>query len=131
MKIRGGYILYLLILCAVVGCKGTSSPSTASETDKYAGTCEWEKAKAILWVDYKRGRKIADGTPIRTVKVYADVHADGSLKVLSWCKKQPMKVEKLLIEKGGSLPDQERNVRRGVSETGRTVFAVALSAGER
>ena len=38
MKIRGGYILYLLILCAVVGCKGTSSPSTASETDKYAGT---------------------------------------------------------------------------------------------
>lgn len=49
MKIRGGYILYLLILCAVVGCKGTSSPSTASETDKYAGTCEGEKAKAILW----------------------------------------------------------------------------------
>ena len=90
MKIRGGYILYLLILCAVVGCKGTSSPSTASETDKYAGTCE---------VDYKRGRKIADGTPIRTVKVYADVHADGSLKVLSWCKKQPMKVENYLLKR--------------------------------
>lgn len=87
------------ILCAVVGCKGTSSPSTASETDKYAGTCEGEKAKAILWVDYKRGRKIADGTPIRTVKVYADVHADGSLKVLSWCKKQPMKVENYLLKR--------------------------------
>ncbi len=72
MKTRGSYILYLLILCVVVGCKGTSSPSTASETDEYAGTCEGEKAKAILWVDYKRGRKIADGTPIRTVKVYAD-----------------------------------------------------------
>ena len=129
MKIRGGYILYLLILCAVVGCKGTSSPSTASETDKYAGTCEGEKAKAILWVDYKRGRKIADGTPIRTVKVYADVHADGSLKVLSWCKKQPMKVE-ITIEKGGSLPDQERNGSKGgIVKTGRTVFAVALSAG--
>ena len=71
MKTRGSYILYLLILCVVVGCKGTSSPSTASETDEYAGTCEGEKAKAILWVDYKRGRKITDGTPIRTVKVYA------------------------------------------------------------
>ena len=57
MKTRGSYILYLLILCVVVGCKGTSSPSTASETDEYAGTCEGEKAKAILWVDYKRGRK--------------------------------------------------------------------------
>ena len=105
MKTRGSYILYLLILCVVVGCKGTSSPSTASETDEYAGTCEGEKAKAILWVDYKRGRKITDGTPIRTVKVYADVHADGSLKVLSWC------------------------IRRGISETGGTVFAVTLSAG--
>ena len=100
MKTRGSYILYLLILCVVVGCKGTSSPSTASETDEYAGTCEGEKAKAILWVDYKRGRKITDGTPIRTVKVYADVHADGSLKVLSWCKKQPMKVENYLLKRG-------------------------------
>lgn len=60
---------------------------------------EGEKAKAILWVDYKRGRKITDGTPIRTVKVYADVHADGSLKVLSWCKKQPMKVENYLLKR--------------------------------
>ena len=111
MKTRGSYILYLLILCVVVGCKGTSSPSTASETDEYAGTCEGEKAKAILWVDYKRGRKITDGTPIRTVKVYADVG------------------RKLLIEKSGSLPDQERNIRRGISETGGTVFAVTLSAG--
>lgn len=51
MKIRGGYILYLLILCAVVGCKGTSSPSTVSETDKYAGTCEGEKAKLFCgWI---------------------------------------------------------------------------------
>lgn len=99
MKIRGGYILFLLISCAVVGCKGTSSPSAASETDEYAGMYEGEKAKAILWVDYKRGRKIADGTLIRTVKVYADVHADGSLKVLFWCKKQPMKVENYLLKK--------------------------------
>ena len=126
MKTRGSYILYLLILCVVVGCKGTSSPSTASETDEYAGTCEGEKAKAILWVDYKRGRKITDGTPIRTVKVYADVHADGSLKVV---KKAADEGRKLLIEKSGSLPDQERNIRRGISETGGTVFAVTLSAG--
>ena len=81
MKTRGCYFLFFLILCVVAGCKGTSSPSTASGTDEYAGACEGEKAKAILWVDYKRGRKIADGTPIRTVKVYADVHADGSLKI--------------------------------------------------
>lgn len=51
MKTRGSYILYLLILCVVVGCKGTSSPSTASETDEYAGTCEGEKRKLFCgWI---------------------------------------------------------------------------------
>lgn len=47
MKTRGSYILYLLILCVVVGCKGTSSPSTASETDEYAGTCGTEYKKQV------------------------------------------------------------------------------------
>ena len=40
-------VSYTHLLCVVVGCKGTSSPSTASEPDEYAGTCEGEKAKAI------------------------------------------------------------------------------------
>ena len=81
MKTRGSYILYLLILCVVVGCKGTSSPSTASETDEYAGTCEGEKAKAILWVDYKRGRKITDGTPIVEVyRIRKEIFEGGYLK---------------------------------------------------
>ena len=102
MKTRGSYILYLLILCVVVGCKGTSSPSTASETDEYAGTCEGEKAKAILWVDYKRGRKITDGTPIRTVKVYADVHADGSLKGV-----EVYRIRKEIFEGGYLKPGEQ------------------------
>ena len=109
MKTRGSYILYLLILCVVVGCKGTSSPSTASETDEYAGTCEGEKAKAILWVDYKRGRKITDGTPIRTVKVYADVHADGSLKVENYLLKrvEVYRIRKEIFEGGYLKPGEQ------------------------
>lgn len=63
------------------------------------GHVRGKKRKLFCGGDYKRGRKIADGTPIRTVKVYADVHADGSLKVLSWCKKQPMKVENYLLKR--------------------------------
>lgn len=79
-----------------MACKGPSSPSDAAGN---AGGCEGEKAKAILWVDYKKGRKIADGTPIRTVKVYAEVHADGSVKVLSFCKAQPMRVKDYLLKR--------------------------------
>ena len=81
MKTRGSYILYLLILCVVVGCKGTSSPSTASETDEYAGTCEGEKAKAILWVDYKRG---CANVLTQPHFVYINPkHSDNSLKIVS------------------------------------------------
>lgn len=99
MKTRLNILLIFLILLAAVSCKDTSSPAAKSEADEYAGGCEGEKAKAILWVDYKKERKIADGTPIKTVKVYAEVYADGSLKVLSFCKKQPMKVENYLLKR--------------------------------
>lgn len=99
MKTRLNYLLIFFILCVAVSCKNASAPSETSGVDEYAGGCEGEKAKAILWVDYKKECKIADGTPIRTVKVYADVHADGSLKVLSFCKKQSMKVENYLLKR--------------------------------
>ena len=99
MKTRWNCLLILFIFCVAASCKGPSSPSATTKTDEYAGGCEGEKAKAILWVDYKKGRKIADGTPIRTVKVYAEVHADGSLKVLSFCKKQSVKVEDYLLKR--------------------------------
>ena len=99
MKTRLNILLIFLILLVAVSCKGTSSPAAKSEADEYAGGCEGEKAKAILWVDYKKERKIADGTPIKTVKVYAEVYADGSLKVLSFCKKQPMEVENYLLKR--------------------------------
>lgn len=100
MKTRWYHFLFLLVICAAVAsCKGTSSSSTAPEADEYAGGCEGEQAKAILWVDYEKGRQMSDGTPVRTVKVYAEVFADGSLKVLSWCKKQPVKVENYLLKK--------------------------------
>lgn len=99
MKTRWYYLLAVWMVCAAAGCKGTSSPSEAAGTDGYDGGCKGEEAKAILWVDYEKGRKMADGTPVKTVKVYADVHGDGSLEVLSWCKKQPPKVEDYLLRR--------------------------------
>lgn len=87
-------LLFLLLLSA---CKQVSNSADSSSYEE--DPCVQEKAKAILWVDYQRGRKIADGTPIRTVKVLAEVHADGSLKILSFCKKQPVKVVNYLLKR--------------------------------
>lgn len=78
----------LWVLCVAVGCK------RSIESD-----VEFGKAKAILWVDYKKERKITKVGSVRSVKVYAQVYADGSLKVLSWCKKQPMEVEDYLLKR--------------------------------
>lgn len=86
-------LLFLLLLSA---CKQASNSADSSSHEEEP--CAQEKAKAILWVDYQRGRKIADGTPIRTVKVLAEVHADGSLKILFFCKKQPVEIYRIRKE---------------------------------
>ena len=51
MKHEEVYILYLLILCVVVGCKGTFTFHSRPETDEYAGTCVGEKRKLFCgWI---------------------------------------------------------------------------------
>ena len=71
MKKRLNYLLLVLCLLVVSACKNGVS-TTASGKDEGAGGCEGEKAKAILWVDYKKGRSIPAGVAIRTVKVRAN-----------------------------------------------------------
>lgn len=98
MKKCLNYLLIVLCLLVVSACKNGGTVADADE-DQGAGGCEGEKAKAILWVDYKKGRSIPPGVPIRTVKVRAKVFADGSVKVLSFCKKQSFRVEDYLLKR--------------------------------
>ena len=60
MKKRLNYLLLVLCLLVASACKNGVS-TTASGKDEGAGGCEGEKAKAILWVDYKKGRSIPAG----------------------------------------------------------------------
>lgn len=100
MKQRLNYLFILLCMLFAVACKNSPAASgDVAEADEGAGGCVGEKAKAILWVDYKKGRSVPNGTKVCTVKVYADVHADGTLKVLSFCKKQSMKVENYILKR--------------------------------
>lgn len=100
MKSRGTYLCFLLVMLLMVACKNTPGASGGDHADGVSGGCEGEKAKAILWVDYNKDKlPLPNGTVIKTVKVYAHVYADGKLKVLSFCKKQPMRVEDYLLKK--------------------------------
>lgn len=100
MKRRLNYFFILLCMLFVTACNNKPATSgSAASIDEGAGGCEGEKAKAVLWVDYKKGRSVPDGTSIRAVKVYAHVYGDGTLKVLSFCKKQSMKVENYLLKR--------------------------------
>lgn len=106
MKRRLSYLLIVVCLLLVAACK--NSPAVV---EKGTEGCEGEKAKAILWVDFKKGRIIPDGTRVSRVKVYAQVYADGTVKILSFCKKQPMKVENYLLKRLEAY-----TIRKGVFE---------------
>ena len=79
MKKRLNYLLLVLCLLVASACKNGVS-TTASGKDK-------------------KGRSIPAGVAIRTVKVRANVFADGSVKVLSFCKKQSFRVEDYLLKR--------------------------------
>lgn len=98
MKKRLNYLLIVLCLLIASACKN-GAVTADSGKDEGAGGREGEKAKAILWVDYKKGRPIPRGVAIKTVKVRAKVFADGSVKVLSFCKKQSFRVEDYLLKR--------------------------------
>lgn len=103
MKTRLGYLFILMCMLLVVACKNTpaASGSDASPaSDEGAGGCEGEKAKAILWIDFdKKKMPLPDRTPVKTVKVLAQVSEDGKFKVLSFCKKQPLRVKDYILKK--------------------------------
>ena len=65
MKKRLNYLLIVLCLLIASACKN-GAVTADSGKDEGAGGCEGEKAKAILWVDYKKGRPIPRGVAIKT-----------------------------------------------------------------
>lgn len=99
MKTRLNYVLVLLCLL-LVACKNNPGGNSENDADGISGGCEGEKAKAILWIDYNKDKlPLPNGTVIKTVKVYAHVFADGTVKILSFCKKQPMRVEDHILKR--------------------------------
>ena len=86
--------LYLLLLLSLSACKGIKTVHSDMEEEQLG--CENEIAKAIIWIDWKRGEDISDFHLVRTAKVHVNVYSDGTFRIMSFCKKQEPKVVEYL-----------------------------------
>ncbi len=76
--------LYIMIVTFLSACNGIK---TSELTE-----CENIKAKAILWIDRTGNEKLTKYGAISTAKVRAKVFSDGTLRIISYCKKQKPEV---------------------------------------
>lgn len=86
--------LYLILLVLLSSCNGIKTTDTDIEKNNLG--CENEIAKAILWIDRKNEESIMKYGGIRTVKIHAYVYSDGTLRIMSFCKKQEHNVVEYL-----------------------------------
>ena len=89
----------------------SSCKRSITDADRIQQNCDCEKAKAILWIDKDKVEGMSQ-YPLRTVKVYANVYSDGTLRVISFCKKQSFKVEEYIKNGAGSATNKYN--RKGV-----------------
>ena len=94
-KHRYLYMTFILTLLSII----TFYMSRDKSPSGIEGGCDSCKAKAILWVDYTRGKEIPNGAVVKNIKVYAEVSPFGKVKIIAYCKKQPMIVENYLAKR--------------------------------
>ena len=70
----------------LISCQGIKTVNSDMEEEQL--WCENDIAKAIWWVDWKRGEGLSGYGSVRTVKVHANVYSDGTFRIMSFCKKQ-------------------------------------------
>jgi len=83
---KRNWLYGLCILFFLTACNGIKTVNSDME-DMLLG-CENEMSTLILWIDKAKGEKVTDWGHFKNVKVRANVYADGTFRILSWCKKQ-------------------------------------------
>ena len=86
--------LYAIIIVFLSACQGIKTVNTDMEEEQLG--CENEVSTAILWVDRTNGESLMKYGFIRTAKVHANVYSDGTLRIMSFCKKQDPEVVEYL-----------------------------------
>lgn len=88
------YGICAMLIILLSACNGIGNSS--SDGKKELGADGFEKARAILWVDKPDGGNISEYGSVRTVKVKAYVHSDGTFRIMFFTKKQSKEVKTYL-----------------------------------
>ena len=88
-------LLYTFLVAMLLSaCKGIKTVNSDMEEEQLG--CENEISTAILWVDRTGNESLMKYGFVRTVKVHAKVYSDGTFRIMSFCKKQELKVVEYL-----------------------------------
>ena len=88
-------LLYTFLVAMILSaCKGIKTVNSDMEEEQLG--CENEISTAILWVDRTGNESLMKYGFVRTAKVHANVYSDGTFRIMSFCKKQELKVVEYL-----------------------------------
>ena len=88
-------LLYTFLAAMILSaCKGIKTVNSDMEEEQLG--CENEISTAILWVDRTGNESLMKYGFVRTAKVHANVYSDGTFRIMSFCKKQELKVVEYL-----------------------------------
>ena len=88
-------LLYTFLVAMILSaCKGIKTVNSDMEEEQLG--CENEISTAILWVDRTDHESLMKYGFVRTAKVHANVYSDGTFRIMSFCKKQELKVVEYL-----------------------------------
>ena len=88
-------LLYTFLVAMILSaCKGIKTVNSDMEEEQLG--CENETSTAILWVDRTGNESLMKYGFVRTAKVHANVYSDGTFRIMSFCKKQELKVVEYL-----------------------------------
>ena len=88
-------LLYTFLVAMLLSaCKGIKTVNSDMEEEQLG--CENEISTAILWVDRTGNESLMKYGFVRTAKVHANVYSDGTFRIMSFCKKQELKVVEYL-----------------------------------
>ena len=110
------WILGVGLVMMLFSCEGFKTVYTEMEGEQLE--CGNEKAKAILWVDWKYGEDLSDYNKVRTAKAHVNVYSDGTFRIISFCKRQKPEVVEYLKKRAAVYTIRKFFFENGYIEPG-------------
>jgi hypothetical protein len=112
----------------LASCEGIKTVPADMEGEQLE--CVNEKAKAILWVDWKYGEDLSDYRIVRTAKAHVNVYSDGTFRIISFCKRQKPEVVEYLKKRAAVYTIRKFFFENGYIEPGEQYLQLKYVPGK-